>query len=72
MPHFSNILCPIDFDQYSLTAVPIAAELARECNATLHLLHVLDSEAFYFGKIESAARNKLERISRQKHKAGTR
>jgi universal stress protein A len=72
MLQFRKILCPVDFDQNSLAAVSIAAELAREHNATLHLLHVLDPEAFSFGKIESAAQIKLERISRQKLKAGTR
>jgi universal stress protein A len=69
---FSNILCPVDFDQNSLTAIPVAAELAREHNATLYLLHVLDSEKFSFGKIESAAQTKLKRIGRQKLKAGSR
>lgn len=69
---FSNILCPVDFDQNSLAAVSVAAELARECNATLHLLHVIDQRGLPSGKIESAAQTKLERISRQKLKAGTR
>jgi universal stress protein A len=72
MPRFSNILCPLEFDQNSLAAVPVAAELARECNATLHLLHVIDQRGLPSGKIESAAQIKLERISRQKLKAGTR
>jgi universal stress protein A len=75
MFRFSNILCPLDFDQNSLKAVPVAAELARERNATLHLLHVLHpapEEAFSFGKIESAARTKLERIGHQKLKTGSR
>jgi universal stress protein A len=72
VPQFSNILCPVDFDQNSLAAVPYAAELALERNATLHLLHVLDPEAFSFGKIESAAQTKLEQISHQKLKVGTR
>jgi universal stress protein A len=72
VPQFSKILCPVDFDQSSLAAVRVAADLAWERNANLHLLHVLDREAFSFGKIESAARTKLERISRQKLKAGTR
>jgi universal stress protein A len=72
---FSKILCPVDFDQNSLGAVSVAADLARERNATLHLLHVLPlaiKEAFSFGEIESEARTKLERVGHQKLKAGTR
>ncbi|MGO9059918.1 MAG: universal stress protein [Candidatus Binataceae bacterium] len=72
MLRFGNILCPVDFDQNSLAAVPVAAELARERNATLHLLHVIDERGLPSGKIESAAQIKLERISRKKLKAGTR
>jgi len=71
----NKILCPVDFDQNSLlAAVPVAADLARDYKATLHLLHVLQTRerSFSFGKIESAALTKLERIGRQKLKAGTR
>jgi nucleotide-binding universal stress UspA family protein len=75
MLRFSKILCPVDFDQNSLAAVSVAADLARERNATLHLLHVLPLAirgAFSLGEVESEARTKLERIGHQKLKAGTR
>jgi universal stress protein A len=77
MPQFSKILCPVDFDQNSLAAVPVAAELAQKCNATLYLLHVIElhlapEPALSSGEAEDAAQTKLERISRQKLKAGTR
>jgi len=75
MLRFGAILCPVDLDQNSVAAVSVAAALAREGNATLHLLHVLPvaiRKGFSFGEMESEARTKLERIGHQKLKAGTR
>jgi len=77
MPRFSNILCPVNFDQGSLAAVPVAAELAREHKATLYLLHVVDlhlapEPALSSAEAQTAAETKLERIGHQKLKAGTR
>jgi universal stress protein A len=69
---------PVDFDQSSLAAVRVAAELAREHKATLSLLHVIiiiplaPGPALPSGEAESVARIRLERISHQKLKAGTR
>ncbi len=76
MPRFSNILCPVDFDQGSLAAVPVAADLAREHKATLYLLHVVAiplaaEPALPSGEAETAAETRLERIGHQKLKAGT-
>ncbi len=74
MARFSNILCPVDFDQNSLATVSLAAELAQEHKATLYLLHVLHpatEEPSAFRKIESAARTKLERLGHQRLKVGT-
>jgi len=42
VPQFRNILCPVDFDQNSRAAVPVAAELALKNNASLYLLHVVN------------------------------
>ena len=77
MPQLSNILCPVDFDQNSLAAVPVAAELAQKNNATLYLLHVVHlhpagEPALSSGEAETAAQTKLERIGDQKLKVGTR
>ncbi len=77
MPRFSKILCPVDFDQDSLSAVSVAAGLAQEHNATLHLLHVIDrppaiEPALSFAEAEAKARTRLEQIAHQKLKAGTR
>jgi nucleotide-binding universal stress UspA family protein len=38
---FKKILCPIDFDPNSIAALDIAAELARQSNATVVVLHVV-------------------------------
>jgi nucleotide-binding universal stress UspA family protein len=71
MPRFSRILCPVDFDANSPLALGIAAELASEGDAILYVLHVAamppgPDVALPFGKIESAARTRLERLVRQK------
>jgi universal stress protein A len=67
----------VDFDQNSLAAVSVAAELAQKDNATLYLLHVVHlhpavEPVLSFGEAEAKARTKLEQISHQKLKAGTR
>jgi len=71
MPQFKKILCPVDFDENSLLALRIATELARERKATLYLLHVVamppgPEVALPFGKMEAAARTRLEKLARQK------
>ncbi|MGB8414550.1 MAG: universal stress protein [Candidatus Binatus sp.] len=71
MPQFKKILCPLDFDPNSLLALRLASELAQEGKATLHLLHVVamppgPEVALPFGKMETAARTRLERLARQK------
>jgi nucleotide-binding universal stress UspA family protein len=38
---YRKILCPVDFDDNSLTALERAAEFARHMNGTVVLLHVL-------------------------------
>ena len=70
MPRFNKLLCPVDFDQATLSALRCASELAREHNAILYLLHVMNvppgSEvALPLGTVESAAQTNLERISHQ-------
>ena len=71
MPRFKKILCPVDFDQNSLLALRIASELAQERKATLYLLHAVamppgPEVALDFGKMEAAARTRLERLAREK------
>jgi universal stress protein A len=38
---FKKILCPIDFDDNSIAALQYARDLARQNDATLHILHVV-------------------------------
>jgi nucleotide-binding universal stress UspA family protein len=71
MPRFKKILCAVDFDPNSLLALRLASELAQEGKATLRLLHVVamppgPEVALPFGKMEAAARTKLERLGRQR------
>jgi universal stress protein A len=41
MYRYRTVLCPVDFDENSVAAVKHAAQLAREMDAKLHLLHVI-------------------------------
>ena len=38
----SNILVPIDFSNYSAYALRHAVQIASQCHAKIHLLHVID------------------------------
>ena len=38
---FSRILCPVDFDDNSMLALDTAANLARDSNGTVFILHVV-------------------------------
>ena len=38
---FKKILCPIDFDENSIAALDAAAEIARQSDATVEVLHVV-------------------------------
>jgi nucleotide-binding universal stress UspA family protein len=40
-PQFRRILCPVDFDDNSMEALDTAANLARENNGTVFVLHVV-------------------------------
>ena len=71
MPRFRKILCAVDFDQNSLLALRLAAELARENKGSLEIVHVLGlppgpEVSLPFGKMESTAKTRLERLARQK------
>jgi len=71
MLRFKKILCPVDFDQNSLLALRLATELAKERGAVLRLLHVVavplaPEVALPFGRMESDARIKLERLAHRR------
>jgi nucleotide-binding universal stress UspA family protein len=39
---FRRILCPVDFSDASVTALPLALSIAQESDATLTLMHVIE------------------------------
>lgn len=43
----NKILCPIDFSEFSRTALPKAEELARQFGASIQLAHVVDARLDY-------------------------
>lgn len=72
---YKRILCPIDFDDNSLTALDAAAGLAAEANGIVYVLHVVPMIVLgpeTGGYIElydlqtKAARKELESIARRK------
>jgi nucleotide-binding universal stress UspA family protein len=70
MPKFTKILCPVDFDANSRTALRMASELARERKAALFIVQVVPMPpapevALPFGKMEATARTRLERLAHQ-------
>ncbi len=42
-----KVLAPVDFSSHSMTAMKSAWELARECGAELHILHVVQPHHTY-------------------------
>ncbi len=48
MDPIKKILYPTDFSEFSLAALPYAITLARQFNAQLHCLHVLDESYQYW------------------------
>lgn len=71
MPRFSTILCPVDFDHGALPALRLAAELAHEHKAVLHVLHVVaipptTEVPLRFGAMETRAKTRLARLARQR------
>ena len=72
MPEFRKILCPVDLDDNSLSALEYAREIAQKNGATLYLLHVaripapdMDSPVAIgpHPHWEQAAQRSLERIA---------
>ena len=67
---FKTILCPLDFDDNSMAALRTAANLTRDYNATLYLLHVVlglsekESDQLYAAE-RAEAENKLKAAAQQ-------
>jgi len=49
MVKLQKILCPIDFSENSLEALKYAAHTALKENATVYLIHIVDSRVYDYG-----------------------
>jgi nucleotide-binding universal stress UspA family protein len=49
MIKLQKILCPIDFSENSLEALKYAAHTALKENATVYLIHIVDSRVYDYG-----------------------
>lgn len=75
-PLFERILCPVDFDENSMAALDLAAQMAQESKGTLYVLHVVrapfqPSEVPAQPKLEEWERDaeaRLEEVTRQRVK----
>lgn len=70
MPRFKTILCPVDFDQGALPLLRLAADLAAERQAVLHVIHVVavppsPEVPLSFAAMEASAHERLARLGRQ-------
>jgi universal stress protein A len=70
MPIFHRILCPIDFDDNSLSALRLGAQLAERDQAALYLMHVIRvveeataAAPAIFERDERATRTELQNIA---------
>ncbi|HKD67867.1 MAG TPA: universal stress protein [Candidatus Binataceae bacterium] len=74
---FRKILCPVSFDQNSISAVELACELAEGTDATIYLLHVVPAPPITARPIpmepypqnEHDARDRLKQVA-HKHLEG--
>lgn len=62
---FNRILCPCDFSSFSHQAVPQAAALCRDFDATLILVHVVDAWPDYPEFMPATPRNESPRLSKR-------
>ncbi|MDO8434245.1 MAG: universal stress protein [Candidatus Binatus sp.] len=76
MQAFQRILCPIDFAEHSMAALEVALKLARQNDASLHLLNVApfpaNKDGFQHGPklpfpcVETERWEQLARIARER------
>ncbi|MFQ5670075.1 MAG: universal stress protein [Acidobacteriota bacterium] len=64
MKPFEQILCPVDFSDFSRRALTLASRLARDFEAGLTLFHVMDMRAF--SPAEAALAPKIEAANRRR------
>ncbi|MCZ6746754.1 MAG: universal stress protein [Acidobacteria bacterium] len=64
MSPFKQILCPVDFSDFSRRAVRVARGLARDFQAQVDLIHVLDMRAF--SPAEAALAPRIQAANRRR------
>lgn len=66
MIKINNILCPVDFSEFSEKAFDYACSLARRYEARLYLQHVIDPLTDYYGQVPSGVAQQYYKESREK------
>jgi nucleotide-binding universal stress UspA family protein len=66
---FKRILCGVDFSADALRAFHTAVELARQSNAALHLLHVIEAQPVVPGWLPANGLSEVTLIIEEKAKA---
>jgi len=66
MVKINNILCPVDFSEFSEKAFDYACSLARRYEARLYLQHVIDPLTNYYGQVPSGLSQEYYKESREK------
>lgn len=66
MIKINNILCPVDFSEFSNKAFDYACSLARRYEARLYLQHVIDPLTDYYGQVPSGLSQQYYKESREK------
>jgi nucleotide-binding universal stress UspA family protein len=64
MRPFKHILCPVDFSDFSRRAVRVARGLARDFDAVVDLLHIMDMRAF--SPAEAALAPQIQEANRRR------
>ena len=71
MIKLQKILCPIDFSENSLEALKYAAHTALKENATVYLIHIVDSRVYDYGgpiyePVIPAMKSKIDQASKDR------
>ena len=69
MAQIKKILYPTDFSEHSFCALPYAKELARNCSAEIHCLHVVDDAYQYWLGAGEAAMPVVMQVEDMKNSA---
>ena len=65
MAQWTKICCPVDFSETSRAALEEAADLARQSNAALSVLHVFEPSAVATGEMQVAVPELLDATAKE-------